>query len=113
MNVVVIDDDREIGTLLKFALQTRGFKVIHFRSGVEALESQAISLADCIVLDWAMPAMSGEDFLESFVPREGQKIVVYSAMPTEAKPVAEEYGARFVPKGASLYEELIPILMEP
>jgi FixJ family two-component response regulator len=58
--VYVVDDDTDVLGSLRFLLETDGFDVRTFRSGPALLNGIAAG-ADCIVIDYKMPAMSGID----------------------------------------------------
>jgi two-component system response regulator FixJ len=58
--VYVVDDDVDVLGSLRFLLETDGFDVRTFRSGPALLNGIATG-ADCIVIDYKMPAMSGID----------------------------------------------------
>lgn len=62
LRVLVVDDDRAIRELLRFALECEGYEVSVFRDGVEILEYLASGNADesCVILmDVMMPRMDG------------------------------------------------------
>jgi CheY-like chemotaxis protein len=64
--ILVVDDEPEIATLLRFVLEQDGHKVSSAGNGVEALERLGVeppvpenALPDLIVLDIMMPVMDG------------------------------------------------------
>jgi two-component system, LuxR family, response regulator FixJ len=57
--VYVVDDDTAVLGSLRFLLETDGFDVRTFRSGTALLNAIATSEADCFVIDYKMPTMSG------------------------------------------------------
>lgn len=59
--IYVIDDDTDVLGSLRFLLETDGFEVRTFRSGAALLSGNAATEADCYVIDYMMPAMSGID----------------------------------------------------
>ena len=59
--VYVVDDDTDILGSLRFLLETDGFDVRTFRSAAALLNGNVADDADCIVIDYMMPAMSGID----------------------------------------------------
>ena len=60
-NILAVDDDEDLCTLLKRALERDGHQVTVLKSGGEIRE-QHLRWADCIVLDVMMP---GEDGFET------------------------------------------------
>jgi two-component system, LuxR family, response regulator FixJ len=57
--VYVVDDDFGVLSSLRFLLETDGFEVEAFRSGSALLNAAASNGADCFVIDYKMPNMSG------------------------------------------------------
>jgi two-component system response regulator FixJ len=57
--VYVVDDDFGVLGSLRFLLETDGFEVEAFRSGSALLNVAASNGADCFVIDYKMPNMSG------------------------------------------------------
>ncbi|KRQ92906.1 response regulator [Bradyrhizobium valentinum] len=59
--VYVVDDDTDVLGSLRFLLETDGFCVRTFRSGEALLNAMTMGGADCFVIDYKMPGMSGID----------------------------------------------------
>jgi two-component system, LuxR family, response regulator FixJ len=59
--VYVVDDDFDVLSSLRFLLETDEFDVGAFRSGSAFLNAVASHGADCFVIDYKMPNMSGID----------------------------------------------------
>jgi two-component system response regulator FixJ len=59
--VVYVVDDTDVLGSLRFLLETEGSSVRTFRSGAALLNGIVRGEADCIVIDYKMPAMSGVD----------------------------------------------------
>ncbi|PCI40627.1 MAG: two-component system response regulator [Elusimicrobia bacterium] len=64
--ILVVDDERDVVTLLKFVLEKEGHSVSQAYNGVQALEKLGVDpvddkaeLPDLIVLDVMMPIMDG------------------------------------------------------
>lgn len=81
--IMVIDDDKDIGNLLEETLTARGYSVIRAADGLEALERLNRQRPDLVLLDLMMPRLSGEELL----PRlQGIPVIVVSArFDTESK----------------------------
>jgi len=62
--IAVIDDDAAVLNSLEFALQTEGYAVCAFERPADALASTEILAADCLVVDYAMPGLSGVALLD-------------------------------------------------
>jgi two-component system, LuxR family, response regulator FixJ len=61
--IYVVDDDAGVLGSLRFLLETDGFEVKTFRSGMALLNASASTEADCLVIDYKMPDMNGIDLI--------------------------------------------------
>ena len=61
--VLVVDDDLAVRDSLKFALQLEGLEVHACSGGADLLIHRSLSHAQCIILDYHMPAMDGFEVL--------------------------------------------------
>lgn len=59
MNVLVIDDESSVGTLLRFNLRQRGFDVETAASAAEGYAKARTRRFDLIILDVALPGIGG------------------------------------------------------
>lgn len=59
--VSVVDDDESVRESLPDLLREFGFDVEAFASASEFLASSSIARTDCLILDMAMPSMSGSE----------------------------------------------------
>ena len=57
--VSVVDDDESVRESLPDLLQELGFEARSFSSAEEFLSSNSVSRSDCLILDIAMPKMTG------------------------------------------------------
>ena len=62
--ILLVDDDRDLAKLFAFGLRLRGYEVQVAANGREALALLEVRSFDAIVLDWNMPVMGGDEFLE-------------------------------------------------
>jgi FixJ family two-component response regulator len=93
--VSVVDDDESVRESLPDLLRELGFVVQAFASAEEFLSSDCVDQTRCLLLDVAMPGMSGPD-LQRELRRRGQEIpIVYiTAHKDEAvRPRLLELGA--------------------
>jgi two-component system phosphate regulon response regulator PhoB len=60
--ILVVEDERPIRDMLRFALQRNAYKVREAENAAAARLDIAQHRPDLIVLDWMMPIMSGVDF---------------------------------------------------
>lgn len=93
--VTVVDDDESVRESLPDLLRVSGFVARAFSSAGEFLASGFVGQTRCLILDIAMPGMSGPD-LQRELRRRGQEIpVVYiTALKDETvRPRMLEQGA--------------------
>jgi FixJ family two-component response regulator len=75
--VSVVDDDESVRESLPDLLQEFGFAVETFASAEEFLASGRIGDTCCLVLDIAMPGMSGPDLQRELVQRRHKIPIVF------------------------------------
>jgi len=64
--VVLVDDDEAIRAAFTDVLESEGFDILAFRNGREALDKLEDRPEPCLILlDWMMPVMNGQQFLEA------------------------------------------------
>ena len=72
--VLVVDDDRAIRELLRYALEAEGYTVTQFRDGRGVVEALEAAQEPCVVLmDLMMPEMNGWDVCRALEARGGLK----------------------------------------
>ena len=64
MNILIVDDEPEIASLLKEALEMRGYEVVTAGDGVEGMYKAMSIKPDLIVTDILMPRMDGTELSE-------------------------------------------------
>jgi FixJ family two-component response regulator len=73
--VAVVDDDQSVRESLPDLLRELGFSVEAFASAEEFLQADCLGRTGCLILDVAMPGMSGPD-LQRELGRRRQKIPI-------------------------------------
>jgi FixJ family two-component response regulator len=93
--VSVVDDDESVRESLPDLLRELGYAVQAFSSAEEFLESDYVGLTRCLILDVAMPGMSGPDLQRELTLRRHKiPIVFITAHGDEAvRPRLLEQGA--------------------
>jgi two-component system response regulator FixJ len=107
--VCIVDDDRDVLGSLQFLLETDGFDVRTFSSGVALLNAIAAGEVDCLVIDYKMPAMSGLDLARRLRNRDlDTPIILITGYPDEdiAKKAAA-FGIRHVVLKPDLEDSLV------
>ena len=73
--VVVVDDDESVRESLPDLLRECGYSVGSFASAEDFLASTAVDTTDCLILDYAMPGMSGLE-LQRELTRRGNPVPI-------------------------------------
>lgn len=86
MRVLVVEDDRDAGAVLRDYLLELGHEPVLVQSAEAALGRLAGDAPDAIILDLHLPGLSGLDFLRSAaVRRSGVPVIAVSGVATEAQ----------------------------
>ena len=106
--VLVVDDDADLRFLLRMVLDREGESVVvaEASNGQEAIDAAAECRPDVIVLDQAMPVMSGlEAIPELRTAAPDARIVIYSAYAeTNQRASFEASADAVIAKGGSLQD---------
>src|SRR4051794_19408564 len=82
--IYVVEDDTDVLGSLRFLLETDGFDVRTFRSAAALLNANVTGKADCFVVDYKMPAMSGIDLASRLRNRHaGTPVILITGYPDE------------------------------
>ena len=105
--IMVIDDDANIRSVLKYRLEKEGYSVLLSGDGLDALERAKLERPDLIILDLALPRLDGFGFLERLRSEAETRaipvIVLTVYRHEENRTRSLELGAvEFVPKPFSL-----------
>ena len=89
--VLVVDDEADIVSTVKYRLEFNEFEVVTAINGKEGLEKAASEKPDIILLDISMPVMNGHEMLERLKNSPDIKdipVIVVSAF-SDAKDIAK------------------------
>ena len=75
--VAVIDDDESVRESLPDLLRTLGFAAKAFASAEEFLAADCIAATRCLLLDVAMPGMSGPELQQQLILRKHTIAVIF------------------------------------
>lgn len=59
--ILVVDDERDICTILQFALEDEGYQVERAINGLEAMDILDKTRVELVITDYMMPMMNGEE----------------------------------------------------
>jgi DNA-binding response OmpR family regulator len=87
VNILVVDDDRDIADIIGYSLRKEGHRPILAHSGEEALALVERSLPDLVVLDVMLPGLSGFDVCRKLRERGPVPVILLTARGEEADRV--------------------------
>lgn len=87
MNILVVDDDRDIADIIGYSLRKEGHRAILAHSGEEALALVERSQPDLVVLDVMLPGLSGFDVCRKLRERGQIPVILLTARGEEADRV--------------------------
>ncbi len=94
MKVLLVDDDRDLIDLLRYAFQRDGYKVLMAFDGDMAVRTFESESPELVVLDLMMPKRSGMDVLRDIRRQSKVPVIILSAVGDEERLVAAlELGA--------------------
>lgn len=86
--VLVVDDEPQILRIMRASLPIRGYEVLTVSSGEEALDQLSKQIPDLVILDLAMPGMSGLEVCRRVREFSTVPIIILSAKGSESDKVA-------------------------
>jgi len=75
--ITVVDDDESVRESLPDLLKEFGFDALAFSSAEEFLASESVAETRCLVLDVAMPGMTGPDLQRELTLRDRKVPIVF------------------------------------
>jgi FixJ family two-component response regulator len=96
--VSVVDDDESVRESLPELLRSFGFEVRPFSSAEEFLVSDSLAQTECLILDVAMPGMTGPELQQELARRKHQIPIIFITAQMD-----EKVRARAMRAGAMAY----------
>lgn len=98
--IAIVEDDAAVLNSLEFSLQTQGYAVCSFAKAADALGSQEILGADCLVVDYVLPDLDGANMLLALRRRAlaCPAIMIASNPSLQCRNAATRVGARLLEK---------------
>jgi DNA-binding response OmpR family regulator len=104
--VMVVDDNREMRTMIRAYLEQEGFRIVTATDGRNALFVARHEKPDLVILDLMMPEMGGYDFMREYRKEAETPIIILTAKLEENDKVLglELGGDDYVTKPFSMRE---------
>jgi two-component system, chemotaxis family, chemotaxis protein CheY len=111
IRALVVDDDHDIGEMVRLALTDEGYEVVLTANGSDALAATLDNHFDVILLDMRMPIMDGWSFADEYRTQPGPHapVIVVTAARDAADRAAEIAADGYLSKPFSL-DELFDVL---
>jgi CheY-like chemotaxis protein len=77
--ILVIDDDADVRRFLADSLDSLGFAVVQAEDGPAGLEALGRASPDLVILDYAMPGMTGAEVAENIRARHQHLPIVFAS----------------------------------
>ena len=87
MDILVVDDDRDIADIIGYSLRKEGHRAILAHTGQEALDLAERTAPDLVVLDVMLPDLSGFDVCRRLRERTRVPVILLTARGEEADRV--------------------------
>ena len=68
--VLIVEDEADLGELMRYNLEAEGYRIVSAESGDEAVERIRDGVPDLILLDWMLPGLSGIELMRRWRSRE-------------------------------------------
>ena len=85
--ILIVDDKFSVTRLVSEYLESKGYKTISARDGIQALTEARINHPDLILLDIMMPHMDGFDFVKTYRKESSTPIILLTAKVEETDKV--------------------------
>lgn len=114
-NILCVDDDESVRTVLKYILTAKGYLICMARDGKEALAVAAFAPLDVIITDHQMPQMTGLELVRKLraTAYRGKIIVFSGAMTTVARKEYETLRVNAILEKGRGTGELLALLKAP
>lgn len=114
-NILVVDDNQDVANLLKLMLQLAGHNAVVVNSGKECLNMLYSNKFDLVLLDIAMPGITGVDVFNKVrtdpALTHNKIVFITASSPTEeAMESLMEQGALEIAKKPITEEKLLEII---
>lgn len=87
MKILIVDDSRAMRMILKRMMGQLGFSdIAEAEHGAAALESLSTSIPELALVDWNMPVMGGQEFIETLRTKRDYDKLKVMVVTSESNP---------------------------
>jgi two-component system, chemotaxis family, chemotaxis protein CheY len=90
--ILTVDDSASMRQMVRYTLESAGYKVIQAGDGVEALEFARTGCADLVLTDVNMPRMDGLQLVRELRALQTYKFTPMLVLTTESGPETKQRG---------------------
>ena len=90
--ILAVDDSASMRQMVRYTLETAGYKVVQAADGVEALEFAKSGAADLVLTDVNMPRMDGLALVRALRTLESYKFTPMLVLTTESGSESKQRG---------------------
>lgn len=112
MNIVIVEDEQNLAEPIILNLELDGYEVVHFSSGLDALDNlKILAIADLVILDIMLPEISGIEICEKLRKNSSVPVLFLSAKGTTADKILglRSGGTDYLSKPFDLEELLLRV----
>jgi len=113
ITILVVDDNEDIRTYARFALEREGYRVIEAADGQECLDHVQSHRVDLILTDMVMPHKEGLETIGDVTKRPGgPRVIGMSGAPNSASylNIARKMGAQEIIEKPFSREQLVSVV---
>jgi len=97
-HILIIEDEPSLGRILRFDLESAGYRVTVATDGAEGYRKAHEELFDCLIVDWMLPKLSGIELIKRLREEKHNEIIILLTAKTTELDVIEGLSS-----GADLY----------
>jgi DNA-binding response OmpR family regulator len=92
MKILIVEDDKQLGRVIKRTLQKKGFEVVHMEDGEDAFNEILINEYDLYLLDINLPKIDGLKLIKLIRHKKPDAIIMMITASAEIKDMEKAYG---------------------
>ncbi len=112
IKILLAEDEPSLGQIIKESLETRGFSIVHYNNGQEALEGYYKEKPELLVLDVMMPKKDGFSLAKEIRMQDKHIPIIFLTAKSQTQDVIEGFtlgGNDYLKKPFSMEELIVRI----